>query len=59
MCIADRSYLWQRTAKCLLCFHRIVDRTSLFLTVLAILLPLLTSRKRKRVIKLLDTIQFL
>jgi hypothetical protein len=59
MCLVDRSYLWQRTAKCLLWFHKTVDRTSLFLTVLAILLPLLTPRKRKRVFKLWITIQFL
>ena len=49
MCLVDRSYLWQRTAKCLLWFHKTVDRTLLFLTVLAILLPLLTSKKKENV----------
>jgi len=56
MCLVDRSYLWQRAAKCLLWFHRNVGRILLFSTVLAILLPLLTSRKRKYVIKLWVTI---
>ena len=46
MCLVDRSYLWQRTAKCLLLLHKIVDWTSLLLTVLASLLPPLTSRKK-------------
>jgi len=56
MCLVDCSYLWQRTAKCLLWFHKTVDRILLFPTVLAILLPLLTSRKRKCIIKLWVTI---